>query len=280
MRTAVLAGALATGLLLLGGCTSTPPPPASDGGREWSWNGRYRIDSFMEVPEGVTLRLAPGTVLEFAYEDRDGDGNGDNGLHVRGRIVAAGTEEAPVLLTSAEKEPRPGDWAGLLLDNSRGNLFEFSTIEYARHALHAHFSEGTITRSRLVRNIEGTRLGDSRFEISYSIISHNESKGLNFRACANHIHHNRITANGTGIFLFETDTESVIEKNNIHGNEGWDFRLGDFYEGGMTLRGNWWGTAGEEAVRSRIFEGDEPGSRGRVKISPAPGPFETGWEGK
>jgi len=251
-----------------------------DDAKEWVWEGRHRIASLVEVPEGITLRLLPGTTLEFVFDDRDGDGYGDNGLHIRGRILAAGTEAAPVVLTSAEAEPRPGDWVGLLLDNSKDNLFEFCTIEYARHALHAHFSEGRITRSRLAGNIEGTRLGDSRFEISYSLITGNESKGLNFRACANHIHHNTVTANGTGIFLFETDTKSVVESNNIHGNEGWDFRLGDFYEGGARLRGNWWGTDDEETIRSRIFEGDEPGSRGRVKISPAPGPIATGWEGQ
>lgn len=265
-------------LLLAGGCASSPPP-LPEGGGEWVWEGAYRIDSFLEIPEGVTLRLQPGTVLRFAYDDRDGDGYGDNGLHVRGSLVAAGTAEAPVLLTSAEDEPRPGDWEGLLLDDSKGSLFEHSTIEYARHALHTHFSSGKITRSRLVRNIEGTRLGDSRFEISWSLIAGNESKGLNFRACANHIHHNDITRNGTGIFLFETDTESVMEENNIHNNEGWNFRLGDFYKGGATLRNNWWGSPDREAIRQTIFEGDEPGSRKRVKISPAAKPVDTGRDG-
>lgn len=263
-------------LLQFGGCASPPSPPV--GGGEWVWEGTHRVTSFLEVPEGVTLRLMPGTVLQFVFDDRDGDGYGDNGLRVRGRIIAAGTEEEPVLLTSAEGEPRPGDWEGLLLDESQENLFENCTIEYARHALHTHFSSGRITKSRLVRNIEGTRLGDSRFEISYSLIRDNESKGLNFRACANHIHHNTITANGTGVFLFETDTRSVMEMNNIHGNEGWNFRLGDFYQGGVTLRDNWWGTTDGEAIRQGIFEGDEPGSRGRVKLSPAPAPAVTGWE--
>jgi len=279
MKRAPLFCALAALVSLGGGCASTPPP-LPEGGGEWVWEGTHRITTFLEVPEGVTLRLMPGTVLQFAWDDRDGDGYGDNGLHVRGRIVAAGTEQAPVVLTSAGGEPRPGDWEGLLLDESKENLFENCTIEYARHALHTHFSSGRIIRSRLVRNIEGTRLGDSRFEISYSLIRDNESKGLNFRACANHIHHNTITGNGTGIFLFETDTQSVMEMNNVHDNEGWNFRLGDFYEGGVTLRNNWWGSADREAARQSIFEGDEPGSRGRVKISPAAGPFDTGWEGR
>jgi parallel beta-helix repeat protein len=220
----------------------------------------------------------PGTVLRFVFDDRDGDGYGDNGLHVKGSIVAVGREGAPVVFTSARERPEPGDWGGLLLDNSRDSLFEFCTIEFARHALHTHFSSGSIRRSRIVNNIEGTRLGDSRFEIAFSLIAGNVSKGLNFRSCANRIRRNTITGNGHGVFLFETDTATVIEENNIHGNEGYDFRLGDFYEGGFALRGNWWGTADRSAIRRRIFEGDDPGQRGRVRISPAPGPLETGWE--
>ena len=219
-------------------------------------------------------------MLEFVFVDRDGDGYGDSGLHVLGRIVAAGTEGEPILFTSAEKEPRPGDWEGLLLEDSHENLFEHVTFEFARHALHTHFSSGKIRHSRLERNMEGTRLGDSRFEISYSLVARNERKGLNFRACANNIHHTTITANGTGIFLFETDTRSLMEENNIHGNESWNFRLGDFYEGGATLRGNWWGTVDGEAIRKGIFEGEDPEDRGRVRISPATAPVATGWEGK
>lgn len=271
------AAALPLVAALCAGCASTGPltPP---GVEEWVWDGRVRIDRFIEIPEGVTLRIRPGTILEFTFDDRDGDGYGDNGLHVKGRITAVGSEAAPVIFTSAAGEKEPGDWAGLLLDNSEGSLFDRCTFEYARHAFHSHFSGGRILRSRIVNNIEGTRLGDSRFEIAWSLITGNVSKGLNFRSCANRIHHNTISGNGTGIFLYETDRESSIEENNIFGNEGYDFRIGDFYEGGKELRGNWWGTAEEGEIRRRIFEGDDPSRAGRVTISPAQSPVATGWE--
>lgn len=266
-------------VMITAGCAGPGPPMPADSG-EWTWEGSLRIDRFIEVPAAVTLRIMPGTRLEFVYEDRDGDGHGDNGLHVRGRIVADGEAGSPIVFTSAEREPRPGDWRGLLLDNSRGNLFAHCTFTYARHAFHAHFSEGRITESRLVDNIEGTRLGDSRFEISHSLIARNVSKGLNFRACANHIHHNRITGNGNGIFLYETDTESRIEENDIFGNESYNLRLGDFYRGGIVLKGNWWGSTDSAAIAAEIYEGDGEGERGRVKIAPAAAPVATVGEGE
>lgn len=269
-----LTAAILTGLFIVVPPAARSAPPMPEGAREWIWEGEHTIDSFLEVPSDVTLQLSPGTVLRFPFADADGDGYGDNGLHVLGSIVAIGTAEKPVVFTSGEKEPKPGDWQGLLLDDSRGNLFEHVTLEYARHGLHTHFSEGRILRSRIVSNIEGTRLGDSEFEIAWSLIADNESKGLNFRACANHIHRNTITRNGHGIFLFETDTKSVIEKNNILDNEGYGVRLGDFYEGGLELKGNWWGTTDMNRIRSRIFAGDEGDTR-RVKIAPAGAPAVT-----
>ncbi|HEY6000532.1 MAG TPA: right-handed parallel beta-helix repeat-containing protein, partial [bacterium] len=244
----------------------------------WTWSGERRIAEFVEVPAGVTLRLEPGTVLRFAFVDRDGDGIGDAGLHLLGRIEADGRDGGTIVLTSAEARPQPGDWQGLVFDNSHGNLLAGCRIEYAQHALHAHFSSGAVVRTRLERNIEGTRLGNSRFEIANCLVRDNESKGLNFFACANTIHHNLVTGNGVGLFLFDSDTDSVIEANNIFGNLRYDVRLGDFYRGGRTLRGNWWGTADPAAIRARVYDADEDPALGRVEIEPAPAPFVTGWE--
>ena len=263
--------------LILFGCAATPEGPSA-AANVWTWSGERRIADLVEVPAGVTLRLEPGTVLRFAFIDRDGDGIGDAGLHVLGRIEAPGVPGAPVVLTSAERDPQPGDWQGLLFDNSRGNVFTECRIEYAHHALHAHFSAGTLRRCRLERNVEGTRLGNSSFEIAYCLVRGNESKGINFFACANRVHHNLVTGNADGIFLFETDTDSVIEANNIVGNLRHDFRLGDFYKGGRVLRGNWWGTTDQAAIRERVYDGEDDPALGRVEVDPAPAPFVTGWE--
>jgi hypothetical protein len=266
-------------LLVLSGCAQAPLAGPDASTKLWTWSGERRIAELVEIPASVTLRLLPGTVLRFAFVDRDGDGVGDAGLHVLGRVEAVGTPGSPIVLTSAEPVPQPGDWQGLVFDNSRGNAFAECRIEYAQHALHAHFSSGAITRSRIERNIEGTRLGNSRFEIANCLVRGNESKGINFFACANRVHHNLITGNADGIFLFETDTDSVIEANNILGNLRHDFRLGDFYKGGKTLRGNWWGTTDPAAIREHVYDGEDDPTLGRVDVVPAPAPFETGWEG-
>jgi len=274
---------LILGVLALAGCGAAADLQRKNTtipGTTWNWQGERRIAEFIEIPAGVTLRLAPGTTLRFAFVDRDGDGVGDAGLHVLGRIEAVGTPTAPITFTSAEIDPQPGDWQGLVFDGSKDNLFVESRVEYAQHALHAHFSSARLERCRLERNIEGTRLGNSSFAIEHCLVRGNVSKGLNFFGCSNRIRRNLITGNADGVFLFENDTNSVIEANNIVDNRRYDVRLGDFYRGGKRLGENWFGTTDPAAIGERVFDGaDEPGL-GRLEFTIAPAPFVTGWEGE
>ncbi len=273
----------ALGGLMLNGCAASAPlthETPANAGTIWTWQGEHRISEFVEIPAGVTLILAPGTTLRFAFIDRDGDGVGDAGLHVRGRIEAVGTPTAPITLTSAEGRPQPGDWQGLVFDNSKDNLFVASRFEYAQHALHAHFSAARLERCRLERNIEGTRLGNSSFTIEHCLVRGNVSKGLNFFGCSNAIRRNLIAGNADGLFLFEFDADSVVEANNFVDNQRYDVRLGDFYRGGKRLGENWFGTTDRAAIRKRVFDGDDDPELGRLEFTPAPAPFVTGWEGE
>ena len=273
-------GPAVVALALLAGCAGAASREAVVAGAVWTWQGERRIAEFVEIPAGVTLRLAPGTTVRFAFVDRDGDGVGDAGLHVLGRVEALGTAAAPIRFTSAEPDPQPGDWQGLVFDNSKDNRFEQTRFEYAQHALHAHFSSARLERCRLERNIEGTRLGNSSFTIEQSLVRANVSKGLNFFGCSNRIRGNLITGNADGVFLFETDTGSVVEGNNIFGNQRYDVRLGDFYRGGKRLGENWFGTADPVVIRTRVFDGANDPGLGELEFTPAAAPFITGWEGE
>ena len=228
----------------------------------------------------MTLRLEPGTVLRFAFVDRDGDGVGDAGLHVLGRVEAVGTPGAPVVLTSAEPDPQPGDWQGLVFDNSHGNVFADCRFEYAQHALHAHFSSATLARCRLERNIEGTRLGNSRFEIAHCLVRGNESKGLNFFACANRIHHNLDhRQRGRRSSSSRPTPTPWSRRTTSSGTSATTSGSATSTRAARTVAGNWWGTTDPAAIRARVYDGEDDPALGRVEVVPAPAPFVTGWEG-
>lgn len=60
----------------------------------------YLVGENVEVPRGASLRIEPGVVVRFERYS----------LVVRGELVARGTAEAPIVMTSAQETPAPGDW--------------------------------------------------------------------------------------------------------------------------------------------------------------------------
>jgi hypothetical protein len=86
----------------------------------------------LTLEPGVTLRFASGTFLELG--------------HRGSRLVARGTVEAPIVLTSAASTKRPGDWVGLVIGDAvaeAGATLEHVVLEYAGSA--AHGGRGAIT---------------------------------------------------------------------------------------------------------------------------------------
>jgi hypothetical protein len=86
-------------------------------------------DLHVEDTSAPTLTLSAGTVLRFGP---------DSGLFVGydsapGKLIIAGTETAPVLLTSGSADPKPGDWKGVFLGemSSDASQLTHATIEYA-----------------------------------------------------------------------------------------------------------------------------------------------------
>jgi hypothetical protein len=89
--------------------------------------------STLTIEAGVTMRFpsgAPGNVWSFALGTSNG-GLPENIWAVR--LIADGTEDAPIVLTSAEASPAPGDWTGIEWHGGPpdGNVMRHVLVEYA-----------------------------------------------------------------------------------------------------------------------------------------------------
>ncbi len=94
-------------------------------------NCAYFVDGTMQVAStsGATLTIEPGTVIKFTenseFDIAYGSGN-------YGKVVAVGTEDEPILFTSASPAPSNGDWDGIWMyeGTSSGTEFNHCIISY------------------------------------------------------------------------------------------------------------------------------------------------------
>jgi hypothetical protein len=85
----------------------------------------------------VTLTLHPGVTFKFprvggqpgARMTFGTNGNAPNNL--LGVLNAIGTAARPIVFTSGEANPAPGDWVGIWLNTANGSRLDFVEISYA-----------------------------------------------------------------------------------------------------------------------------------------------------
>lgn len=236
------------------------------------WHGDIRVDGIVYVRKGATLTLAPGTRVLFeprtyaAGEEHEGFVGG--GFKIEGRVVAAGTEDAPILFSPSGGKAFAGGWDKLLFTFSTGSRFEWCIFEGARYAFHTHFSELSVSHCTFRDNEEGMRMGNSKVRIEDSVFTRNEIRGINFRDCRNEIRRNLVYGNGDGIFLHSKDSASLIRENAIYANRRFNLRLGDLHAEDIDAGGNWWGTRNEESARTKIYDGGSLPGIGRARLAP------------
>lgn len=95
----------------------------------WEGFGTYRIKGDLFIDDAATLTIKPGTRLEFEPVHIDGQMDSEPGVTVYGKLSAVGTSARPIVFTSANEIPQPGDWWGINVDGIAE--FEHCRIEYA-----------------------------------------------------------------------------------------------------------------------------------------------------
>jgi len=203
------------------------------------WQGEVLIDGILTVAAGTTLEIRPGTHIRFARIDSNGDGIGESELYAQGRLIARGTADEPVVFTSAEAHPAPGDWGALnmMMSEEGGNLLEHCLVEYAYRGFHAHFSIAHLRSSIFRHNQRGAQFQESTVRIEDCAFSENFN-GLQFRDSKVVLSHSSVSFNNWGIraVLVELemkdclvawnrtngislrDTNLILENNRISNN--------------------------------------------------------------
>ena len=117
--------------------------------QDQTWSGTIHVTGDIDVIEGVTLTILPGTVIEVAAQSDD-QHKGQDKLHdppfpkdpdrletqstmitINGILNASGTPYNKIIFTSSNKEnPTTYDWDGLNI--AHGKL-EYAIVEYSRY---------------------------------------------------------------------------------------------------------------------------------------------------
>jgi parallel beta-helix repeat protein len=130
LRPPIVAALLAAGLvpLLAARLLAAPIEIVKD----TVWEGTVDVSDDVRVLKGATLLIQPGTTVRFASIKNE-VGLPTVRLLINGSLIAQGTADRPITFTSAAKDPRPGDWAGIFVEssNERPNRLRHVSIRHA-----------------------------------------------------------------------------------------------------------------------------------------------------
>lgn len=85
-------------------------------------NTVYTVKGGVFVNDGITLTIPAGTRIE-GYAEADAEEPSFIAVKQGGKIIAQGTADKPIVMTSSKANPAPGDWGGLIIcGNALTNL--------------------------------------------------------------------------------------------------------------------------------------------------------------
>lgn len=233
-----------------------------------AWSGVVVVDGLVEVAEGATLTIAPGTRVLFRKGSKDAEGLAGTGIIVKGNMVAEGGPGCRIMFTSAEDGPAPGDWGEIKIFNSAGSRFTGCDFSCGGWGLHVHDSVVTVKDCTFAGNeFGGLRGKGGTVEVTGSSFTGLDI-GIRYWQGAPYIHHNVITGNETGIFCRQECEGARIVYNNIYANREYDLKMGDGHASDLDAANNWWGTTDVSAIRDRIFDHSREEYIGNAQIEP------------
>ena len=192
------------------------------------WDGEILIDGILTVAAGATLEIRPGSQIRFTRFDSNGDGIGEHEIFSQGTIHALGTAAEPVLFTSAEQVPHPGDWGAInMMVSEVENRLEHCIVEYGYRGFHAHYSQARLLSNLFRNNMRGAQFQESQVVIDDCRFLDN-TNGVQFRDSQVTMTGSVISGSQWGLRCVYSDLNMsgcVIENNLVNGANIRDSKL-------------------------------------------------------
>ncbi len=269
------------------------------------WQGNILVTGDVRVKEGATLIILPDTKISFKKIAPFGEDklSLDKANHfpraeliVRGRLIAQGLPDKPIVFTSAEKKPLVADWGAVNFIGSKYNIMEYCDISYGHTSVHCHSAQVVVSHCNFhdngvavgLKNVKNIGLkcvvsilynkihdnggGILIGGLACPVVSHNDIKGNKFFGiftkksgpCC--IRYNNIVNNGKGIILYAVK-KLFLRDNNIANNTDYNISLLEGQEQDVMAMNNWWGTSDPSRIRKGILDHHSDKSLGTVNFS-------------
>lgn len=238
-------------------------------------SGHIRISGILIVPRGISLKIDPGTEVEFIFSDTDKDGIGDGKITVEGSILAEGSADKPILFFGSQASPK--SWSEILVEYSPASSLSYCEFRDAHWGLHIHYSPVVIKSCRFIENYGGLRFRSGPITVEGSFF-HANTFGIRYIAADPVIRGNIFRKNGTAVFIRQGSTNPVITANNF--SDTFAIKLGELQQKDIPAANNFWGSTTISEVEMVIYDQSDSGYLGRVLYTPiATEPFiqESSW---
>ncbi len=138
------------------------------------WSGKIHVTGDIDVIEGVTLTILPGTIIKVALTDDQHKGSGEPQtdiyfpkdppfyhnekitITIHGTLNAVGTPDDMIVFTSVSENPTTYDWWGI--DIFHGRL-EYAIVEYGQGNVGIQQSSDVVIANNIIRNGLGCCIG-------------------------------------------------------------------------------------------------------------------------
>ncbi len=151
------------------------------------WGGTIHVTGDIDVVEGVTLTILPGTVIKVALTDDQHKGRDEPmtdiyfpkdppfyekekiTIHIFGTLNTIETSDNRIIFTSISENPTTYDWWGINIVHGR---LEYAIVEYGQGNIQLQHGSNVVIANNIIRNGLGCCIGiDHSNQVSPQILN-------------------------------------------------------------------------------------------------------------